>query len=69
MSRKLPFIVLLLYAVFCASAQGKKDRVTIGFNYGFGNEFKNRNYTFTNHFYKANCIIKLKKRNTFNMKF
>ena len=65
MSRKLPFIVLFLCAVFCASAQGKKDRVAIGFNYGFGNEFKNRNYTFI----KPNCIIKLKKRNTFDMKF
>ena len=65
MSRKLPFIVLLLYAVFCASAQGKKDRVTIGFNYGFGNEFKNRNYTFTNHFYKPQLYYQIKETKHF----
>jgi len=65
MSKTLPFIVLFLYAVFCASAQGKKDRVTIGFNYGFGNEFKNRNYTFTNHFYKAQLYYQIKETKHF----
>ncbi|TCN57458.1 acyloxyacyl hydrolase [Flavobacterium circumlabens] len=35
------------------------------FNYGFGSEFNNRNYTFTNHFYKAQLYYRLKETSNF----
>ncbi|QDW20616.1 acyloxyacyl hydrolase [Flavobacterium sp. KBS0721] len=65
MSRKIPFIVLFLYAVFCASAQDKKGKIAIGLNYGFGSEFNNGNYTFTNHFYKAQLYYRIKETKHF----
>src|SRR6476660_9326576 len=33
-------------------AQTENRRVSVGFGYGFGNELKNSDYTYTNHFYK-----------------
>jgi hypothetical protein len=44
------------------SAQEDKSRFSLGFNYGFGSEFNNRNYTFTNHFYKIQLYYKLKQK-------
>ena len=29
-----------------------KHNLSLGFYFGFGNEFKNRNYSFNNHYYK-----------------
>lgn len=42
----------LITIVICSSipfyAQDDDNRVEFGFAYGLGNEFKNRNYTYTN---------------------
>jgi len=65
MSRKLLFVVLSFCAVFCASAQDQKHKIAIGFNYGFGSEFNNSNYTFTNHFYKVQFYYQLKETKHF----
>ena len=47
------------------SAQDEKSKFAIGFNYGFGSEFNNNNYTFTNHFYKVQLYYKLKETKHF----
>ena len=65
MSKKLLFVVLLLRIVFCASAQDKKGKIEIGLNYGFGSEFSNSNYTFTNNFYKAQLYYQIKETKHF----
>lgn len=66
MSRKLLFVMLFLCMVSVAAAQGKKDKIVIGFNYGFGSEFNNRNYTFTNQFYKAQLYYQIKETKHFS---
>ena len=47
------------------SAQDVKSKLAIGFNYGFGSEFNNKDYTFTNHFYKLQLYYKLKETKHF----
>ncbi|ABQ05285.1 acyloxyacyl hydrolase [Flavobacterium johnsoniae] len=64
MNRKLLLSILFLFAVKM-SAQEDKSRFSLGFNYGFGSEFNNRNYTFTNHFYKIQLYYKLKQTKHF----
>jgi len=65
MARKLRFVLLFLFIVFRVSSQGKKDNFAIGFNYGFGRGFNNKDYTFTNHFYKAQLYYRLKETKYF----
>jgi len=47
------------------SAQDLKSKFAIGFNYGCGSEFNNKDYTFTNHFYKLQLYYKLKETKHF----
>jgi len=65
MGKKLLLVVLFLCVGFVVSGQDKKDKIAIGFNYGFGSEFNNRNYTFTNHFYKAQLYYRIKETKHF----
>lgn len=65
MSKKLLLVILFLCGVFVAAAQDKNDKIAIGFNYGLGSEFNNRNYTFTNHFYKAQLYYRIKESKHF----
>lgn len=65
MIRKLLFVIMFLLGVFDASAQTKKENFAIGFNYGIGSEFPNRNYTFTNQFYKLQLYYRLKETKHF----
>lgn len=64
MSRKLLLGLLFLSAVKM-NAQQDDSRFAVGFNYGFGSEFNNRNYTFTNQFYKVQLYYKLKETKHF----
>ncbi|QSB26158.1 acyloxyacyl hydrolase [Flavobacterium sp. CLA17] len=64
MNRRL-LLGLLLFCVFRMNGQEGKSNFSIGFNYGFGSEFNNRNYTFTNHFYKAQLYYRLKETKNF----
>lgn len=63
MKRKLLLIFIL--NTFIGIAQDKKDHFAIGFNYGFGSEFNNTDYTFTNHFYKIGLNYRIKETRHF----
>lgn len=65
MSRKLLFVIMFLLVVSGASAQHKNDNFAIGFNYGFGSEFPNKNYTFRNQFYKFQLYYRVKETKHF----
>jgi len=58
-------LIILFLVVIKMSAQDEKSKFAIGFNYGFGSEFNNKNYTFTNHFYKVQLYYKLKETKHF----
>lgn len=65
MSRKLLLVIMFLLVVLKAVGQDKKNDLAIGFNYGFGSEFSNRNYSFTNHFYKIELYYRIKESKNF----
>jgi hypothetical protein len=65
MIKKLLLALLLFSVMLKVSAQDKKSGFAVGFNYGFGSEFNNKDYTFTNHFYKLQLYYKLKKTKHF----
>ncbi|WP_264536791.1 acyloxyacyl hydrolase [Flavobacterium sp. N1736] len=58
-------LLILFFVIIKMSAQDQKPKFAIGFNYGFGSEFKNKDYTFTNHFYKLQLYYKLKETKHF----
>ncbi|MDW8851783.1 acyloxyacyl hydrolase [Flavobacterium sp. MMLR14_040] len=64
MNKKLLFILMFFFAIKM-SAQDVKSKFAIGFNCGFGSEFNNKDYTFTNHFYKLQLYYKLKETKHF----
>ncbi|WP_343614355.1 acyloxyacyl hydrolase [Flavobacterium sp.] len=64
MVRKLLLVFLLLCCVKNI-AQDRKPRFALGFNYGFGSEFSNTDYTFTNHFYKVQLYYTIKETRNF----
>ncbi|OXA95781.1 acyloxyacyl hydrolase [Flavobacterium hercynium] len=59
------WIIFLVVLCWSMTAQEKQNRFAVGLNYGFGSEFNNRNYTFENHFYKAQIQYLLKKTKHF----
>ena len=66
MNRKRIFLAVILFAVLQINAQQKSSGLRIGMSYGFGCEFNNTDYTFTNHFYKAQLYYNLKKTENFD---
>jgi hypothetical protein len=64
MNKKL-LPVLVFFFIIKMSAQDVKSKFAIGFNYGFGSEFNNKDYTFTNHFYKLQLYYKFKETKHF----
>lgn len=65
MSRKLLLVLMIFFSVFNVLGQHRNDKLGIGVNYGFGSEFNNRNYTFTNQFYKIELYYQVKKTKYF----
>ncbi|MCC9019106.1 MULTISPECIES: acyloxyacyl hydrolase [Flavobacterium] len=65
MGRKLLLILIVVFSVFKALGQTKNEKLAIGINYGFGSEFNNRNYTYTNHFYKVELRYRLNESKHF----
>ncbi|MFW0737025.1 acyloxyacyl hydrolase [Flavobacterium sp. T12S277] len=65
MSRKLLLFLIIFFGVFKVSGQVKKEKLALGVNYGFGSEFNNRNYTFTNQFYKIELYYRVKETRHF----
>lgn len=60
------FVVLVL--ALCkipVYAQEKVSKLDLGFSYGIGNEFKNRNYTYTNQSYKVQFYYVVKQTKNF----
>lgn len=46
-------ILSLFFIFFLADVMAQEKHYAIGLSYGFGNEFKNKDYRFANHFFKA----------------
>ena len=65
MYKKAILIVIIIFCSMPFYAQDKGDRIKFGFAYGLGNEFKNRNYTDTNQYFKLQLHYKIKDRNSF----
>jgi len=59
------FFILVLFAVMHLKAQEKSSKYRIGLSYGFGSEFSNTDYTFENHFYKAQFYYEIKETRNF----
>lgn len=64
MFKKILLVLILLYAINTFSQQSKHP-IVVGFNYGFGSEFKNKDYTYTNHYYKLQINYTLSKTKNF----
>lgn len=61
-------IVYTGFLIFCCTpffSQNSNHEKSIGFSYGFGNEIKNRNYSYTNSFYKVQLGYVLKETKNF----
>ncbi|PWA05569.1 acyloxyacyl hydrolase [Flavobacterium psychrotolerans] len=60
MDTKILVIIVLLLSCNLFIAQEKTHKCTLGFHYGFGNEIKNSDYTFSNQYYKLqlDCLLK-----------
>jgi hypothetical protein len=58
--RRILLFILFSFSVLTMSAQ-YDGKFNVGFNYGFGSEFKNKDYTFENHFYKFQIYYSLKE--------
>lgn len=61
-------IVYIGFLIFCCTpfySQNSIHKKHIGFSYGFGNEIKNRNYSYTNSFYKVQLGYVLKETKNF----
>jgi hypothetical protein len=59
---KVKFLIILfsLHSISCFS-QVSNHQIGIGLNYGFGNQFKNKDYTFNNQFIKGQFYYLIKK--------
>ena len=65
MNYKSFLIVVLLLFVLNIHSQERKQSFQLGFNYGFGSEFKNSDYTYTNQYYKLQLSYAIKKTKWF----
>lgn len=62
MNQKLRLLVFGFFLFSSAYAQeAKKHPLDIGLHYGFGDEIKNTDYTYTNHYIKPQLYWQLKK--------
>ena len=59
------FLLILMFSLTTFYGQNTKGETSIGFHYGFGNEIKNSNYTYTNHYYKLQVCYPIKETNHF----
>jgi hypothetical protein len=64
MDKKLHFVLVFIFIFNALYGQVNKD-YSVGFYYGFGNEFKNRDYTFNNQYYKVQLNYLIKQTKTF----
>ena len=64
MIKKIRIILILLFSINTFSQQNKHP-IAVGFYYGFGSEIKNKDYTYTNHYYKLQFNYRLSKTKNF----
>ena len=65
MGKKKFFVLILIFSLANFYGQNAKKETSIGFHYGFGNEIKNSNYTYTNNYYKVQVSYLIKETNHF----
>ncbi|TDE29916.1 hypothetical protein E0I61_08080 [Flavobacterium ranwuense] len=65
MCKKIFFILIIVFSSMTFYAQDKLSKVKLGFDYGFGNELKNSNYTYTNSYYKLQFYYTIKQTKSF----
>jgi hypothetical protein len=62
---KKKLLVLIIIFSINAFSQQSKHPIAVGINYGFGSEIKNKDYTYTNHYYKLQFNYTLSKTRNF----
>jgi hypothetical protein len=65
MNKKIHFTLVLIFIFNAFYGQVNKHNLSVGFYSGFGNEFKNHDYTLTNHYYKLQLSYLIKDAKTF----
>lgn len=65
MKKKLYFALVFIFISSAFYGQINKHNLSVGFYYGFGKEFKNRDYTFNNQYYKVELSYLIKETKTF----
>jgi hypothetical protein len=65
MCNKIFFILTVVFSSMTFYAQDKTSKIELGFNYGFGSELKNDDYTYSNSYYKLHLYYTLKKTKRF----
>ena len=65
MFRKIFFIISAICMAVQFYAQEKVNKTQLGFSFGGGTEFNNRNYTYTNHSLKLQFYYKIKESKNF----
>ena len=61
MKKTLYLVIIFFQISIVCQSQNKKQNFQLGFNYGFGSELKNSDFTYTNQYYKLQLYYKLKK--------
>ncbi len=60
MSKKI-FLIILFFICEISISQETKHPISLGFNYGFGGAFENKDYSFSNRFFKLQCNYTVSK--------
>ena len=57
--------LIFIFSITTFYGQNTKGETSIGFHYGFGNEIKNKNYSYSNSYYKIQLGYVLKETKNF----
>jgi hypothetical protein len=66
MDKKVIFILIIMFSCNLFYAQTINHKMRLGFQYGLGNEIKNKDFSHTNHYYKMELYYPLKAAKHFN---
>lgn len=65
MTKRIVFLGFLFFCCIPFYGQNYIHKKSVGFSHGFGNEIKNRNYSYTNSYYKFQLVYELKETKNF----
>jgi hypothetical protein len=65
MFKKIYFTLVFVFMSNAFYSQINKHNLSVGFYYGFGNEFKNQDYTFNNQYYKVQLNYLIRETKSF----